>query len=1082
MHKSMQKITSIRVFISSTFDDMQNERDVLVQKVFPVLRNEAERRGITFSYVDLRWGVREGTAAIDVIRTCMSEIENCIPFFIGLIGTRYGWIPRISKKERRLLNNHFYGLEEFLSKRLSLTDIEVRYNLLRNKNHKCNFFYIRNEKDGNANVKFWQFRTKRTCDRKKALDDFIMNGSLGIIHEYIPLTFEENDINNKNCLAGYVYEDFIKFLNRHFQTTEHQGNTSVRYSQESFLDKQKCILTNSVSKLVQRINEWIYGYDTHNPRSSYLLLTGERGVGKKTILSHIVTQRIPNVNFIYHFTGVSRCQETPHLILTDLIEQVCSLHEISFPKISGVETPEELSNILQELIISQKGGRRYVIVITGIDKSNIICDTETLISIKGWLPSCGAQIILSSDSSNVFNEHIFDKKKEVISVKDMPVEDVEEFITQYLQSHYSQGKEKGLEKDSVELIVRSNLLRHPYTLKSFLEELCLCGSPKELSTRISSLIYSGKKGIVDAVLSRVEKACMKKIKEHGGCFEEVLSLLAISNYGLLETEVKEFCNIAQSDWSLLYSNIKPYILTEGYIKLDSYFSERIYSNYMPTNKKQKFYKDFLLNKLINLEPNVQSCYLMEILHLASDLHEMKGRTSDIDIKSQKKYINIIKEKLLSMENILDVYKRDKTILRECLAIIKNNDDIQSFINRLKEEIQLMPINIQIDVYRSLSHLFYEILPIYDIAKACVDNFVELSTNVPIEYKEAILLKIKILISCYEFDAARECLDNNSQILTSQERMRIEADLFYNKKDKTSILNAVLLYEQIMEDESEITNNVSDLSKNRYVELLIKYIYACSGIIGIDTLYGNKAQKAFNEALSVMENIYMPTTQSFFHNKINLLRIKMANSSSIEEKENILIEAEEMISLITEVFGNSPLLFDAYLNIDSMCSKLIDGYSNINDYKKYVNYIEKSIKCSERLHCVGQNITIPRSLESYAALHTLGKTYSHYVKTRPSHKKRYTELTIKYYTESLLILHDLFPNGHYYEGKTYYNMAGVFRDSKNYVSAIDCIERCIEIKCKFLAIEDSTLFNAYRRQIDIYLSELVETEYEKKENI
>ena len=108
------------------------------------------------------------------------------------------------------------------------------------------------------------------------------------------------------------------------------------------------------------------------------------------------------------------------------------------------------------------------------------------------------------------------------------------------------------------------------------------------------------------------------------------------------------------------------------------------------------------------------------------------------------------------------------------------------------------------------------------------------------------------------------------------------------------------------------------------------------------MYGNKAQKAFNEALSVMENIYMPTTQSFFHNKINLLRIKMANSSSIEEKENILIEAEEMISLITEVFGNSRLLFDAYLNIDSMCSKLIDGYSNINDYKKYVNYIEKSI--------------------------------------------------------------------------------------------------------------------------------------------
>lgn len=137
MQKSNAKITSIRVFISSTFDDMQRERDILVQKVFPILRIEAERRGITFSYVDLRWGVREGTTAKDVVRTCMSEIENCIPFFIGLIGTLYGSIPRISKKDQCLLNNRFYGLEGFLSKRLSLTDIEVRYNLFRNKNHKC---------------------------------------------------------------------------------------------------------------------------------------------------------------------------------------------------------------------------------------------------------------------------------------------------------------------------------------------------------------------------------------------------------------------------------------------------------------------------------------------------------------------------------------------------------------------------------------------------------------------------------------------------------------------------------------------------------------------------------------------------------------------------------------------------------------------------------------------------------------------------------------------------------------------------------------------------------------------------------
>ena len=48
---------SIRVFISSTFRDMQAERDHLVTVVFPELRERVEQLGLEFLDMDLRWGV-----------------------------------------------------------------------------------------------------------------------------------------------------------------------------------------------------------------------------------------------------------------------------------------------------------------------------------------------------------------------------------------------------------------------------------------------------------------------------------------------------------------------------------------------------------------------------------------------------------------------------------------------------------------------------------------------------------------------------------------------------------------------------------------------------------------------------------------------------------------------------------------------------------------------------------------------------------------------------------------------------------------------------------------------------------------
>ena len=85
---------TIRIFISSTFRDMHAERDWLARFVFPELREQCRKHRVHLVDVDLRWGVSEedtqDNMALDI---CLDAIDVCRPFFLGLLGYRYGWTP-----------------------------------------------------------------------------------------------------------------------------------------------------------------------------------------------------------------------------------------------------------------------------------------------------------------------------------------------------------------------------------------------------------------------------------------------------------------------------------------------------------------------------------------------------------------------------------------------------------------------------------------------------------------------------------------------------------------------------------------------------------------------------------------------------------------------------------------------------------------------------------------------------------------------------------------------------------------------------------------------------------------------------
>jgi hypothetical protein len=90
---------TFRIFVSSTFSDLKEERNALQERVFPRLRELCMSRGFRFQAIDLRWGVSE-EAALDqrTVPICLEEIARCQkmtlrPNFIVLLGDRYGWRP-----------------------------------------------------------------------------------------------------------------------------------------------------------------------------------------------------------------------------------------------------------------------------------------------------------------------------------------------------------------------------------------------------------------------------------------------------------------------------------------------------------------------------------------------------------------------------------------------------------------------------------------------------------------------------------------------------------------------------------------------------------------------------------------------------------------------------------------------------------------------------------------------------------------------------------------------------------------------------------------------------------------------------
>ena len=119
----MSKI--FRVFFSSTFSDLVEERNALQKEVFPKLKELCAAHGTRFQPIDLRWGIPDEVALRQsTMQICLEEIKRCQnltprPNFLVLLGEKYGWTPpsvKIPKTEYDLISAHFSEEDKTLIK------------------------------------------------------------------------------------------------------------------------------------------------------------------------------------------------------------------------------------------------------------------------------------------------------------------------------------------------------------------------------------------------------------------------------------------------------------------------------------------------------------------------------------------------------------------------------------------------------------------------------------------------------------------------------------------------------------------------------------------------------------------------------------------------------------------------------------------------------------------------------------------------------------------------------------------------------------------------------------------------------
>ena len=502
---------NIRIFISSTFQDMKGERDNLLKKVFPKLREIASQRNVTLTMVDLRWGITEEEAySKRVLELCLKEIDNSIPFFIGIVGDRYGWCPSESEVTEYCLES-YKDIRKYLGMKLSITEMEIQYGVLEREEdiHAC--FYIKKTKRKLKDKNF---------DKLTNLKQSIKNQQRYPVSEYASL----------DELSNQVVMNFIDLIDELFPFENMSTYTKQVISQEYVLSYHNHAYV-PVQSYYKSINDWISKDDT-----PFLVIHGESGMGKSALLAgwiDSVYKDSRHLDLHYYFTNNSRFMNSSAEILCYIYKSI-EFDDDDSLNVGNERICELISATLESRY--ESSSQLPIIIIDGIDQLY----RDELSNLVGALHSISrySKIIVSTKNLNIIPELDIADNADYLEVVPLLENDKHELIRKYLSLY---GKK--MTDIQKEMIIADKQCDNTMVLRSLLDELLTFGVAEKLTERIRYYLSTDLGDFYDCLLNRYEEDFGKELTS------KLLSLIYLSRNGLTETDLKAIAKVRNIDFS-----------------------------------------------------------------------------------------------------------------------------------------------------------------------------------------------------------------------------------------------------------------------------------------------------------------------------------------------------------------------------------------------------------------------------------------------------------------------------------------------------------------------------------------------------
>ena len=527
---------SIRIFISSTFSDMQSERDALIKKVFPRLSSVAEKRDVRIVPLDLRWGVTEEMAKEGkVIATCLNEIDHSRPFFIGLLGDRYGTC--MTKREadtNTALLKEYPWLRKDMENGLSITEIEIQYGVLRNPETIDAFFYLK-ESDGS-----YADNPEKLNRLKKEL---LENGR-----------YRTETYSSVEELAAKVEKAFMTVLDRLFPDEPQSEMQKERRNQQAFI-RSKRVAYIPDRKAHEALDAFIDGSGT------CMVVAGESGIGKSTLIANWIAPMLQDSGYkvVFHSVGNGNISSSYQSIVQLLCEEIRDLYGLTTEK-DLQTTKDEGDGALESVFEEIAGKEPLLIVLDGIDQIEEEENAKQLL----WLP------IPPTNVKFLFCTTESDSTMSVFRMRHYPVHlllPLSEPQRMELVNRYLKEYGKALSPQQAERIVKDPQNSNTLVLRIMLDELIGFGSHELLDRRISYYLKAeSTEEFFQCVLQRMEDEIGEQV------VGDILSLVAFGRHGLSENEIMDALQLDAYGWSLFLSVFRQYFMVRsGLLALSNKF-------------------------------------------------------------------------------------------------------------------------------------------------------------------------------------------------------------------------------------------------------------------------------------------------------------------------------------------------------------------------------------------------------------------------------------------------------------------------------------------------------------------------------